>query len=185
MAMVNQYNDRRSGPRASPPISFNIHKYKSIPYHYTLLTCVTVVVRTTTVLTRPHTHSLNTTLQKTRRTHRHTHYHKQGTRQSSTIIGCSSREQKERAPKDEVVGGPSPERMHRQAVLAAPRRRPGAARGPPSRRSWRPRPRRRCPRPPCTRSRPPPARSYGQPRHSSPPAHLPQQPAGEQLSVRE
>ena len=63
-----QYNDRRSGPPASPPVSFNIHKYKSIPYHYTLLTCVTVVVRTTTVLTRPHTHSLNTTLQKTRRT---------------------------------------------------------------------------------------------------------------------
>ena len=56
-----QYNDRRSGPPASPPVSFNIHKYKSIPYHYTLLTCVTVVVRTTTVLTRkPHTHSLRT-----------------------------------------------------------------------------------------------------------------------------
>ena len=40
-------------PPASSPVSFNIHEYKLIPYHYTLLTCVTVVVRTTTVLTRP------------------------------------------------------------------------------------------------------------------------------------
>ena len=107
-----QYNDRRSGPPASPPVSFNIHKYKSIPYHYTLLTCVTVVVRTTTVLTRPHTHSLNTTLQKTRRTHRHTHYDKHGTRHSIIFSLCCSRMQKQRAQKDEVVVGPGLERMH-------------------------------------------------------------------------
>ena len=105
-------------PPASSPVSFNIHEYKLILYHYTLLTCVTVVVRTTTVLTRPHTHSLNTTLQKTRRTHRHTHYDKHGTRQSIIFSLCCSRMQKQRAQKDEVVGGPGLERMHWDALGA-------------------------------------------------------------------
>ena len=97
----------------------------------------------------------------TGRTNRHTHYHKHSTRRSILFSLCCSRIQKERAQKDEVVVGPSLECMHRHAVLAAPRRRPGAAAGPCSWPSRRPRPRRRCPRPLCTGCRPPPTLPFG------------------------
>ena len=90
------------------------------PYHYTLLTCVKAVVRTTALLTRPHTHPLNTGLQKRPRTNRYTHFHKHTTHKSSTFVESSKRVQKELVEKDEVIDGPSLERMHRRAVLRAP-----------------------------------------------------------------
>ena len=83
------------------------------PYHYTLLTCVKAVVRTTALLTRPHTHPLNITLQERPRTNRHTNYHKHSTQQSIFLSLCCKRLQKLRVVKDEVVERSSLRCIHR------------------------------------------------------------------------
>ena len=94
-----------------------------MPNHCTLLTCVTAIVRTTAVLTRPHTHPLNTALQKTPLTNRLTDSHKQCTRISITLVECSKREQKELVEKDEVVERAALLGIHRPHGARAPRRR--------------------------------------------------------------
>ena len=53
----------------------------------------------------------------------HTYFHKHIARKGSTFVEPSKRVQKELVEKDEVIDGPSPEHMHRLAVLAARRRR--------------------------------------------------------------
>ena len=83
------------------------------PYHYTLLTCVKAVVRTTALLTRPHTHPLNMTLQERPRTNRQTNYHKHSTQQSIFLSLCCKRLQKLRVVKDEVVERSSLRCIHR------------------------------------------------------------------------
>ena len=65
------------------------------------------------------THPLNTTLQKTRRTNRLTHSHKQCTRQSITLRLCSMHLQKERAGENEVVERAGLLGVHRLTLLAA------------------------------------------------------------------
>ena len=93
------------------------------PYHYTLLTCVKAVVRTTALLTRPHTHPLNMTLQERPRTTRHTNYHKHSTRKSILFSLCFKRLQNERAAEDEVVERAGLRCIHRSRSERAPCRR--------------------------------------------------------------